>query len=149
MTDKWIFEPYIGVGPIKFGMSITEVEKILGKPWKTIQRTGWKLRENRENLAIIYSKENSTVDEISCWPELEVFYHGRDIMQNDILAYLKNFDNEPYESTEGSIIFFRLGLVTGGYHDNDESQKNVTFFKKGLWDDIRDELKLYTSTVSI
>lgn len=142
MIDKWIFEPYISVGPIRFGMSIEEIQKILGEPKKTIKSPMQQVREVRENLIIFYSVKNQTVEEISCSPGINVYYHNKNIIQDNILFYLKQFDNDPYEGI-GTIVFFKLGVATSGYHNNDESQKNVTFFKQGVWDDVKPRLKPY------
>lgn len=142
MYDKWIFEPYKGVGPIKFGMSIKEVEKILGAPSKTLNTPGRKLREFRGGIIITYSHDTQTVDEISCTHGEMIFFHDKNLLQDDVVSYLEKYDNEPYKAI-GGIIFFKLGVAISGYHNGDESQKNVIFFKQGIWDRFKTKLSPY------
>ncbi len=140
MAGKWLFTPYVSVGPIKFGMSREDVKNLLGRPIKTHIVAGEKISEFRENLIIDYAEDDETVDEISCPPGCNIVFHDRSIIQDGIIETLSKFDEMPRE-LHGIVVFLKLGIAVSGYHDGDDSQKNVTFFKEGCWDSFKEKLK--------
>jgi hypothetical protein len=50
--------------------------------------------------------------------------------------------DQPYEDV-GYIIFYKLGIAVTGFHDNDESQKAITIFEEGYWDDSKETAIMY------
>lgn len=54
-TVDWIIEPKVGIGPIKFGMNMEEVEKILGKPLQIAHDT--KYEYYQDGIILLFSRK--------------------------------------------------------------------------------------------
>jgi len=52
-------------------------------------------------------------------------------------------DGSPYEYV-GFIIMLQLGMTLTGFHDADESQKAVTVFSPGRWDQLKPQFRSYS-----
>jgi len=118
-------------------MSPEEVVLILGEPLrKKINRSGepdW----SYEKQVVRFSKSDGGVVEIGFTKTARVFLHRIDIFQDPkALDQLLGRDSEVFEYY-GFLVFLGLGIATGGLHDGDESQKAITAFEKGRWDQFR------------
>lgn len=132
---------YISAGPISFGMEADEVVSALGAPVsQEITRSGDTiLRYN--GFGITVSKMG--VVELYFLPTEDVSVYGIDIY-GDKQAFQKlcALDTAPKEFL-GFIVLPNIGITLTGFHDNDESQKAITVFAKGRWDQLSNEMKNY------
>lgn len=139
--QEHIITPYVGVGPLKFGMTRTDAHKILGAPLSSK-----KSRFSQEStdlwdengLQLTFSGEDEKLVEISLYPNLpDVEWNGLKLFEVpgvDAFRSLYDLDNAPLTKA-GATIFLKLGLAVGGFLHSDESDKSVTAFAKGRWDD--------------
>jgi hypothetical protein len=131
--------PYVGARPITFDMSQFEVEGIVGPPASVETNDFGETEERRGPLTIRYSTQDLKVVEIAFLPQGRLFYQGVGLFQKaDVITFLSQYDR-PFEIV-GFVVFLELGITLTGFHDNDESQKAITVFREGRWDDCRGQL---------
>ncbi|MGI0120190.1 hypothetical protein [Zooshikella sp. RANM57] len=130
--------PYVGVGPISFGMAPKEVEAVLGRP-DSISTSGRnELEEHRGEITIRYDSETNGVVEISFGPESGLMLDGVYLYSSsDLTKYLLSKDPHPVECF-GFLLYLNLGIAATGFHDGDEDQKAISVFQKGRWDSMKD-----------
>lgn len=139
-------QPYIGVDRLHFGMSLNEVENLVGPP--VLRDTGF-LGETIEyrwdnGLLTTYDQKKCALVEIGIsrniinleFDNIYIFT----MSPQDVLAKLVQLDGDPYESL-GFIVLLKLGITLTGFHDDAVEQKSVTVFERGRWDDLIPELK--------
>lgn len=138
-----IFEsvPYVGAGPLRFGMSPQEVGALLGQP-QIVTRT-WKktLAHGYPGLRLFYSQQN-TLAECGFEPTLQLIVKGVDAV-NDKLALQKlaKLDPHPLRHMD-TVLFPALGLTMGVRRTPDNCE--VAVFEKGALDDLLPEFKPYS-----
>ena len=122
-------DPYIGAGPIKFGMTKAQVAKILGKPEHSGKTYTGRTDERRGPIAIRYNKKGK-VDEISFLDTVSVTFDGQDLFNSPKgLKFLET--KEKPVSSYGFKIFFSLGIAVTGISKKKE-EKTVSVFAKEL-----------------
>ena len=136
---------YYGAAPILFGMSEHEVASVAGDPMtrsknrkseKNYLYDGWSLR---------YSVGEERVVEVGFTPRATVSFSNFDIFRTpDAFYRLIEHDGNPVEVL-GFIVLLKLGITLTGFHDGDESQKAVTAFARGRWDNFEDRFKPYSA----
>lgn len=128
--------PYQGALPITFWMTPSDVERLLGQA-KCVDRNFLAERnEDRDDLSIRYSDSDGKVAEIAFLPHAVVRLHGHSLFDEpDLVSLLLSLDPKPLES-HGFLIFLTLGLTIAGFHDNDPSQRSITVFRHGRWDEV-------------
>jgi hypothetical protein len=144
MTRRFDIHPLKGPLPIRFGMSESDIEAVLGPPLgKSKNRRGepdWDYGE----FAIRFAKDGTGVDEVSFLPAAYVMFDRLDLFNdagafNDVIKRSK----EVYECV-GFIVLPELGVTFTGFHDNNESDKAISVFRKGRWDHLRSECRPFS-----
>jgi len=84
--------------------------------------------------------ENDMVVEVGFRPRtVHLKFRGTDVWtsdeQKDPLWQLLRQDPQPVEF-RGFLVFKALGVTVTGYHDDDESQRAITCFVRGRWDEL-------------
>lgn len=132
--------PYKGVGSVRFGGNEQEVRSLIGDP-VAVRTNRLGERELDFEDQVVRVSPTTGVVEISILPQgnpsvlgIEVF--GREKALQRLLA----LDDAPQECV-GFLIFLKLGLAITGLHDGDESQRAVTAFARGHWDELTDKMK--------
>ena len=142
MTN-YILQPYVGTNLVTFEMTPHQVEMAIGRPQEVGQNSLGERDENRGNVSVRYSLLDNKVCEISFLPSSKLLFKGKLLFEEmDLIDWLMTFDPKPYEFV-GFLIFFELGITVTGFHESDESQKAITIFRKGRWDEIREDAELY------
>ena len=134
---------YTSAGPIRFGMSQDELKDVIGPPIRMgknfIGNATWTYRDFDVQLSAV----DDIVIQAGFTPQVGVDLDGIDIFRlPSAFEDLIKKDGQPFESN-GFIILLRLGITLTGFHDNDPSQKAVTAFARGVWDDSRARFKPY------
>lgn len=132
---------YVGVGPLRFGMTRDEVHQLIGNPL-SIDKSGGseELTEYWSNngLQLTYSEMDETLLEISLYPNLQnVQLNGLNLFEvpgTHAFKLLHDWDNAPLRIFSVSI-FLKLGLAVNGFLHDDDGAKSVTAFAKGRWND--------------
>ncbi|MCP1571851.1 hypothetical protein [Herbaspirillum rubrisubalbicans] len=139
--QEHIIMSYVGVGPLKFGMTRDEVHQILGAPL-SVKKSRF-FEESREywsakRLQLTFSDTGDGLLEIGLSPNLSnVQLNGLKLFEVPgayAFKVLHDWDDAPI-IIAGATIFLKLGLAAGGFLDDDDSDKSVTVFAKGRWDD--------------
>jgi hypothetical protein len=129
---KFLLEPYVGVLPIKFGMTPREVADVAGPPDAVSRGYLGNRHEHRQCLNLSYSERG--VDEAVFLPGAQLTLHGQSLLDHpNPLAFLKTLDDSLFEWV-GFIVFLKLGVRVSGIHDYDESQKSIGAVESGYWD---------------
>jgi hypothetical protein len=139
--QEHIITPYVGVGPLKFGMTRGDVHKILGAPLSSKKsRFSNESKEfwSENGLQLTFSGTDESLLEIGLYPNLpDVEFNGLKLFEvpgGDAFKALHDLDDAPLTKA-GATIFLKLGLAVGGFLHNDDSDKSVTVFAKGRWDE--------------
>jgi hypothetical protein len=136
----WEIISFVGMGPVKFGMSPAEVEAILGKALAVDDDeddSGYRKEVREINLPTV-TYEDGTVAEI------EAFSNTRKLRFKDIvffedagLSVLRRLEdlNGGARSNVGVVLFDKLGITTGLFDNSAPLENSVTAFRRGHWDD--------------
>jgi hypothetical protein len=150
MNFHFDIKPYIATGELRFGMRKEEVEKVLGPADKSKKTSLNETKEFRQEsgLQTVYSQTDNRLLEISFYPNIpNVKFKERDIFSGngtDIVKFLINEDGNPFE-TVGILVFLNLGISMTGFLQEDEpSQKSISIFAKGRWDDDMEDLEPFS-----
>lgn|SRR5688572_2723737 len=122
-------DPYIGVGPIKFGAGKKDVEKVLGKPDDTYKDFLDRTVEVRGSVSIKYSKPGK-VNEVSFLDDVDVFFREINILKDKDAAKKLDAISKP-ENSVGFKIYFDLGITVTGFGKKKEA-KTLSVFAKEL-----------------
>jgi hypothetical protein len=128
-------QPYVGALPVRFGMSRPDVRALFSQPPRTL---GQQQDDYFGRVRVAY--ESEAVVELGFAPgDFHLQFSGREIWtpssQSDPLPLLLRHDSQPLES-HGFLIFRELGVTVTGYHDDDVSQRAITCFVRGRWDQV-------------
>ena len=140
VPNHFDIKPYLGVGPLRFGMTRKQVEDVLGLPDKTRSTTFFNetIEFRCENaLQTVYSAEGALV-EISFGRAVEgVTFNDLDVFKapgREVIERLVKADGNPLEIV-GIIVFLNLGIsMTGFLQDDEPGQKAIGVFAKGRVD---------------
>ncbi|WP_305812890.1 hypothetical protein [Photobacterium leiognathi] len=138
-------ETYKSFGPVKFGMSETEVVNQLGKPVSIRTNNENELEYYYDELIVRYDANSKHVREGTLLPQILGRFQVNDLTLNwkdDLFATLCQRDGDPYEFY-GYIVLFKLGITLTGFHDGDDSQKAISAFRSGDWDQLKGDMKAF------
>lgn len=132
---EWNIVPYVGMGPIKFGMNPDEVSEILG-PSKSVTTRGVTLRELRAiDMPMIRYRDNK-VTEIEAFNKVKnVILDDVNIFDDDGRRILRALEtkNNGAKIYVGAVMFETLGVTTGRLDEDVASGHSITAFCKGHW----------------
>ncbi|MGI2036256.1 hypothetical protein ACRQ1B_28175 [Rhizobium panacihumi] len=134
---EWEIQPFIGMGPLRFGMFPAEVAAIVGPP-ESVDEDDEYLREYRAVELPIVSYENNVVTEIEAFYDVEnVIFRGRRVFDEPGLAILQFFEQETHGArvNAGTVLFKDIGITAGRLDEGVRGDHSVTAFAQGLWDD--------------
>ncbi len=134
---QWEIIPFIGMGPIRFGISPAEVTAIIGPPESTDDDDGY-LSEYRAVELPIVSYEKNVVTEIEAFYDVEnVTFRGRRIFDEPGLAIIQFLEQENggARMNVGTVLFKDIGITAGRLDEGTRGDHSVTAFAQGLWDD--------------
>lgn len=147
MPNEFEIKPYLGVGPLQFGMTPQEVAAALGPPEASRRHFMKTLIEYRDWLVTMYEKDTDRLYEVGFGRFFETLtYQGTNIFKDpdpEVLRKLCAEDGQPYQAL-GFIVLLKLGMTLTGFHDGDEEKKACTVFAKGTWGVEKDELKPFS-----
>lgn len=134
---EWEIFPFLGVGPIKFGMSPKEVESVIGRADSFDQDIGY-IREYRHTDLPIVSYDHNCVTEIEAFYDVKkIIFKSRLIFEEpgrSILQFLEH-ENGGAALNVGVVLFNNIGITTGRLDQSSPSDWSITAFSQGLWDD--------------
>lgn len=137
--------PYVGAGPITFGMSPSQVESALGIPEEVgINHLGQRV-EHRSFMNVGYEAgDDGRLTHIGFGRQMSRVRYGNVMLFSEpvsrVLQSVCSEDGAPYVYL-GFVVLLKLGFTLTGFHDNDRSQLAVALFPKGGWDSRLHRLK--------
>jgi hypothetical protein len=143
-----VFEiaPFEAAGPIRFGMTRTEVHAALGDPIRETRNRRGEIDESWGAVSVRYAVEDGRVVEVGLVPPAIATYKGHDVFASpDSMRLLQADDPAPMEYM-GFVVFLLLGITLTGFHDDDDSQRAVTAFARGRWDHLRSKLRPFVQS---
>ncbi len=131
--------PYLGAGPLRFGMQPGEVALLLGEPNLVRTNRYGERDERRTLLAIRFGNNEHGIAEIEFYNDAQVTFQGLNVFEQEEEAYraLLLADGEPFESL-GTIVLMKLGITLSP--PNNEN-RTITVFSRGRWDRFIPKLK--------
>lgn len=140
MPRDFDIKPYIGVGPLTFGMSPQEVADLIGPPERVLRNRKGGREEYREGIKVTYSPSAEEATDFVLFPPATARYKGLDLLSHpDPLSVLVADDQSPREGM-GITVFLDLGVTATGLNEHDSSDKTITAFARGRWDALKDQL---------
>jgi len=138
-TTHFEIESYVGALPIRFGMQQSDVEAILGEPERKATNFFKELNYIYECVSIGFDK-NKSVAHVGFLPGANVDYDGQPMFLQETFRQLLRLDGEAKEVV-GCVVLLKLGIAFDGFHDGDESQKAVSVFVRGTYDNVSHKMK--------
>jgi hypothetical protein len=145
--------PFIGVGPLHFGMTPDETHTIMGTPSDTriLRYPDSAKKERREtypsgmHLVFTAPATSARLVEFVFWDqcrhlrydEMELF---RVTPRLDVVRRLAAKDPD-VKVTFSILVFLKLGIALTGFHDGEESDLSVSVFESGRWDEHMSSMK--------
>ncbi len=130
----FIFEPFVGPLPLRFGMAPEEVASLVGVPDRVFPDPFDNRSESRSGYSLGYDANSAQLSE-AVFSTGELFFHGVNLFGvEDVIDFLRQFDPSP-KTAVGIVFFLNLGLSLTGFHDGEEDQKSITVARKGHWDE--------------
>ncbi len=145
VTSDFELFPYVGAGPLTFGMSPGQVAHALGAPDSAgVNHLGQRV-EHRSFMTVGYTASvDGELNHIGFGGQMTGVRHSDlkvfDSQHGQVLRALCVEDGNPYVYL-GFIVLLNLGFALTGFHDNDEDQLAITLFPKGAWDGRLHKLK--------
>jgi hypothetical protein len=128
---------YTGPKPLLFGMTKEQAEALVGHPLTIRPNNLGEQDASYKTFSIRYSKDSGSLVEVGFSPNANVDICGlKPFEQPNAWLELLRQDTAPYECL-GFIVLLNLGITLTGFHDNDLSQRAITAFNVGRWDDFR------------
>lgn len=141
----WEIEPFEGVGPIRFGMTPSQVEAVLGPAER--KRRGERGTEYRGYRAPVINYNNGGVSEIECWYDLPGVALGDiRIFEQDGVEVMRELERRNGGALEsvGIVLFENLGLSCGRLDQSGREDNSITAFARGLWAERTDGMDAIT-----
>lgn len=139
MTSYTVY-PYVGVGPLEFGMSPDQARELIGPADEVVQdRDEGGLTEFRMSsaLQLTYELSSQKLVGISLYHPLDgVAVDGLELDWSESeqwLAELKRHDPS-HGRSYGIDVFFKFGVSASGLQHREDGGKSVSAFAMGQWD---------------
>ena len=137
------FEPYVGIGPLKFGMTMAEARSAVGLSYKSFQKSmdSYSPADAFDDSAmIVFYDKNDKVDAIEIYPEMDLTHNGTTILGNDLKKVEDYFDSISTDKKADDLghDYRSLGISFAGTGDGDPDARNVGYvfiYRKGYWDE--------------
>jgi hypothetical protein len=136
-------QPYIGAGPVAFGMTVEDVKRTLGPPERIT--SNWRKDVMYDypahDLVVGFHRAALTVDHLGFGPRANVQYKDMRLFSDPAaFEWLLKEDGLPLERV-GFVFLLRLGIALTGFHQWDESGKTISVFHQGYHDALRPRMK--------
>jgi hypothetical protein len=151
MIMRWNIEPYVGIGPLKFGMTQQQVGQILD-PLHAVIAThpayDGSINEHRALEIPACNYVSGALNELNFnWRVKDVLYGKIEIFNSDPRYLLQELEkiNGGAKMDLGMILFDKLGIRTSGFYRSEDNHfhllgskvqddRAVAVFRKGSFD---------------
>lgn len=130
-------KPFEGAGPLRFGMSPEDVHVHLGEPRASRRNRRGELDEDYSEATAGYTVADDRLVEVAFVSAALVTYCGVDLLNDEsALSLLVRADGSPVSGLD-IIVFPSLGIALTDYFSEQKSDRVVTVFARGRWDDLK------------
>ena len=130
--------PYVGVGPMHFGMDPDHVEAVAGSPFRSKPAAGIRyVYDFGGTLLFEQSAMGLRLVEMGFRRQcLDLIYRDMNIFRSKREAVLRRILDEDKGVVEivGFLIFPTVGMTLTGFHSGPEEDLALTVFARGRWD---------------
>lgn len=151
MRQKLLIVPFIGIDPVRFGMTTREVALLLGPPEELlIDSSNGELREFRRGnaLQLLYKNKGEHLAEIGLDAAIdELYFENIAVFKGDpfqIAQALCSMDENPHEY-EGCVLLLNLGIALRGFEEGSIVPRTITVFESLRWGELKTGVKPYQS----
>lgn len=128
-------EPFERAGPYRFGMTDAEVLAVghepLRKKLTPRQEPDWRFG----SYSMRFGARDGGLCEIGFSKQCTVKLYDIEVFSDsNAFERILQKDSQVYEFY-GFLVFFGLGITLTGFHDSSESDKAMTVFRRGYWDE--------------
>lgn len=140
--------PYIGVGPIIFGMSREETRHIMNRPYKEFKRTMFDDNTTDAyqdiDMYLTFDAQNKC-NSIELYEKSKTHFQQQSFIDksfNQVLAFIKKQGGN-YEVDDTSVISYDTGIsfFVGDTKDKHATVKSILAFQKGYFDDFHEKME--------
>jgi hypothetical protein len=133
--------PYIGIDNLRFGSTASEAISKFGNPTNKRLTSDKEKEYHYDGFIIRFDSEENRFRELTLLPGCQANLDGEAICWDvGYFSKLLAKDGEPKE-VFGFILLLNLGIAMSGFHEDDESEKTIHFFRKGDWDEFGSSMK--------
>jgi hypothetical protein len=134
--------PLRGVGPLRFGMTIRKVRKVLGVPYKSFTKgrhADYPTDAFYSRCLHVYYRDPGVCEAVELFHPAEVMWHGKNLLKetpSDLLRLLASEDSAIEEDPDG-FASHKLGIAAyvPGYKKNpgDSCVEGILVFEEGYY----------------
>ncbi|EMI42891.1 hypothetical protein RRSWK_04704 [Rhodopirellula sp. SWK7] len=122
-------------------MTPDETESLLGVPQRKSTNFRKELTYDYEAFNVGFSN-SKLVTHVGFVPGASVEYDGQPLLTAESFRRLVQLDADAKEVL-GFVVLLNLGIAFTGFHDNDDSQKAVTAFERGSYEEFSHKMKQF------
>jgi hypothetical protein len=134
---NWNIIPYIGVGPLLFGMARFEVRNLLGSPVKSFKRGPFTSVETDAFGPLALSVEYDTMDRLRCieaFATCPIYFRGISLLNKSPQVILNELTSLGLKAREDDGYFFDEGGFVLSIGPEDVVNA-VTVYRKGYYEE--------------
>ncbi len=129
--------PFVGAGPLNFGMRPEQVELILGLPRLSRKNPIGETEQRYESVVARYDPHDHTLCEISFTSKSDVRFCGVSVFDDRTgLEKMFSIEDGAVEAL-GFIVFPHLGIALADFFSEQESDRAITVYARGRWTDLK------------
>ena len=136
---RFDIHPYEGPLPLRFGASEAEVLELLGEPRCKSSNFRRDQIFDYEHMNVGFGRDG-VVMHAGFSPGANVLFRGTNVFHPGVFEQMLEIDGAPMEAF-GIIVLLNVGITFSGFHDGGESQKAVTAFTRGEYDQLKGRMK--------
>lgn len=130
--------PFEGAGPVRFGMTPSEVHECIGEPSSVRTNRFGERDEEYFDVGAGYARSDETLIELGFVSSASVTFRGIDLFRDRrALSMLVEADGAPVQGL-GFIVFPALGIALADFFSDQECDRAITVFARGRWTDLKD-----------
>jgi hypothetical protein len=141
-TELFSIKPYVGALPVAFGMRTDDVIALLGEPVRRSTNFRRQMTYDYDYVNIGFDLK-LTVVHVGFVPGANVEFEHQSVFLRETFEKLVKLDAEAKELV-GFVVLLKLGIAFTGFHDEDQSQRSISVFVAGAYDELIPKMKFFS-----
>lgn len=132
--------PYVGIGPILFGMTCDEIQKVMGvRPEKFKKSKNDDYYTDQYETFFVYYKKPGICNAVEFYGKGDVKFFGEKLLGRqyiEVLSFLRSLDDSIEEEEDGATSYrYGIGIYAPFAQESPfEEVESVIVFEKGYFD---------------